>query len=165
MKQPVFYFLLFTVFLALQGCGSAPQYQEHFNVPKNTWTSSFRPEFHIDIEDTAAAYQLLFLVRHTDNYPFNNIWLQLETKSPGDTVFHKMKVEVPLAAPTGRWLGRGMGELYEQSVAINSEANPAYFQKKGTYAIRMSQVMRVDALPEVMQVGLRLNNLSGPSRR
>jgi gliding motility-associated lipoprotein GldH len=150
----------FACYLLMAGCSPAPQYQEHFNVPKNSWDYSFRPEFHFEITDTAAAYQLSFLIRHTDAYAFNNIWILLDTKSPGDTVFHPLRAEIPLAANTGQWLGRGMGELYEQRMAINTPDNPAMFQKKGIYTIRMAQDMRKSPLNDVMQVGLRIEKMN-----
>lgn len=128
-------------------------------MPKNAWNYSFKPSFKFNITDTTAGYQLLFLVRHTDAYPFNNIWLMMETKGPGDTAFTKMRAEVRLAAPNGQWLGRGMGDIYEQRAAINSTAQPAIFPKAGEYVIRLSQDMRRNPLPEIMQVGLRIENL------
>jgi gliding motility-associated lipoprotein GldH len=152
-----FYLVLIST---LVSCGGpSPQFQDHMTVPKNAWNYSFKPNFKFNITDTTAGYQLLFLVRHTDAYPFNNIWLMMETKGPGDTTFTKMRVEVRLAAPDGKWLGRGMGDIYEQRAEINSTAQPAVFPKSGEYTIRLSQDMRRNPLPEVMQVGLRLVNL------
>lgn len=159
MKRAFFAILLFPFYLFIASCSSSPQYQEHFNIPKNSWDYSFRPEFHFEIIDTATPYQLFFLIRHTDAYAYSNIWVLLDTKSPGDSQFHPMRVEVPLAAATGQWLGRGMGELYEQHVAINTSANPAFFQKKGIYTVRMSQDMRKNPLADVLQVGLRVEKL------
>ncbi len=159
MKRIIFYFLLFTFYLSAEGCGTSPQYQEHFNVPKNAWDYSFRPEFHFEITDTASAYQLVFLIRHTDAYAYNNIWILLDTKAPGDTIYHPMRFEVPLAANSGQWLGRGTGEIYEQHVAINNLSTPAFFQRKGLYTIRMAQDMRTTPLADVMQVGLRIEKL------
>lgn len=158
MKRLFFYLIVLNAYL-LQGCGTSPQYQEHFNVPGNAWDYSFRPEFNFEITDTAALYQLVFLVRHTDAYAYNNIWLLLDTRAPGDSVFHPMRVEVPLAANTGQWLGRGTGEIYEQRVAINNLSTPAVFSRKGRYTIRMAQDMRTNPLRDVMQVGLRLEKL------
>ena len=134
-------------------------------MPKNQWGYDFKPVYHFNIDDTAAGYQLSFLIRHTEAYPFNNIWVMLDTKGPGDTTFRPMRVEVPLAAASGQWLGRGMGELWEQRVAINSVGNPAFFQRKGEYTIRMSHEMRRNPLPEILQVGLRIDKLGIPQRQ
>lgn len=158
-------FAVIVVWLSFAACRSSPQYQDHVTIPKNAWTYSFKPEFHFTITDTAAPYQLFFLIRHTDAYPFSNIWIQLETQAPGSKTFQKMRVEVPLAASTGQWLGRGMGEIWEQRVPINNVSTPAVFQKKGDYTIRLSHDMRKNPLPDVMQVGLRIEKLDIPGRR
>ena len=164
MSRKLFGLISVAFLLLLAACQPSPQYQEHFTVPKNAWSADFKPECRFTITDTAAAYQLFFLIRHTDAYAFSNIWIMLETQSPGDSVYHKMRVEVPLSASTGQWLGRGMGEIWEQRVAINTAATPAFFGKKGNYVIRMSHDMRKNPLPEIMQVGLRIEKLGIPQR-
>jgi gliding motility-associated lipoprotein GldH len=137
----------------------APQYQDHYNIPGGAWSSAFRPEFKFNIADTAAAYQLFLLIRHTDAYPFSNIWINMDSRGPKDTSFRKLRVEVPLAAVSGQWLGRGMGEIWEQRVAINSLQNPAFFPHSGTYTVRLTQDMRRDPLPEVLTIGYRIEKL------
>lgn len=143
----------------MTGCRPSPQYQDHYNVPGHAWSSDYKPEFNFDIDDTAAAYQLILLIRHTDAYPFSNIWMNVDSRGPLDSSFKKLRVEVPLAAQSGQWLGRGMGEIWEQRVAINSLQMPAFFPHKGRYTIRLTQDMRRDPLPEVLTIGLRLEKL------
>lgn len=142
----------------------SPEFQQVNSLPKSAWASDYRPEFVVDIEDTAAAYQLFLLIRHTDAYPFSNIWIGLDSKSPGDSIWSKARVEVPLAAPSGQWLGRGAGELWEQRVPITSPGQPVFFQKKGKYTIRLRHEMRRNPLPEVLTVGLRVEKLP-PARK
>jgi gliding motility-associated lipoprotein GldH len=152
--------IVFAFALLLASCTRpAPQYQDHFNIPGTSWSSSFRPEFKFDIQDTQAAYQLFLLIRHTDAYPFSNIWINMDSRGPKDTSFSKLRVEVPLAATNGRWLGRGMGELWEQRVAINSLQNPAFFPHSGRYTVRLTQDMRRDPLPEILTIGFRVEKL------
>lgn len=147
------------IVLSLVACRPSPQFQEHYNIPKAQWASSFQPRFQFDITDTAAAYQLFLLIRHTDAYAFSNIWLRLESRGPMDNGFKKILVEVPLAAASGRWLGRGMGEIWEQRVPINSLQSPAFFPHAGRYTVRLTQEMRRDPLPEVLTIGLRVEKL------
>jgi gliding motility-associated lipoprotein GldH len=125
-------------------------------VPKNAWDYQFKPSFKFDITDTTATYNLYFLVRHTEAYQFSNIWLQVYSKQPGDSTFIKSRIEVPLAEPSGKWLGRGMGEIWEQRMPITRNDNPMVFKKTGTYEIRFEQNMRINPLPEVLQIGLRV---------
>src|ERR1051325_1586329 len=95
---PKRYLLLPLTACLLAACRPSPQYQDHVTIPKYAWTYDFRPTFSFNITDTQAAYQLFFLIRHTDAYPYNNIWLMMDTKGPGDSTFTThSRVELPLA--------------------------------------------------------------------
>jgi len=143
-----FCLLLFT------GCLPSPYYQNEESIPGNSWQYNYKPSFKFEITDTSYYYNLYFLIRHTAAYPFENIWVWVYTKQPGDTSFEKTRIEIPLAERSGKWLGRGMGEIYEQRLPISG--NGYIFKKKGQYEIRFEQNMRVDPLPEVLHVGLRI---------
>ena len=143
----------------ISSCRPSPQYQDNYAIPGGAWQAAYRPEFRFTITDTATAYQLFLTIRHTDAYPYANIWINMDSKAPGDTGWGKVRVEVPLAAPTGQWLGRGAGELWEQRMPLTSLSRPAFFAKKGTYTVRLTQDMRRNPLPEVLTVGLRLEQL------
>lgn len=145
--------------LCISACRPSPQYQDTYTIPGGAWQAAYRPEFSFAITDTAVAYQLFLLVRHTDAYPYANVWINMDSKAPGDTAWGKVRIEVPLAAPSGQWLGRGAGELWEQRMPLTSLSRPAFFAKKGTYTVRLTQDMRRNPLPEILTVGLRLEQL------
>lgn len=150
---------LLVLFVGMLSCRPSPQFQQHYNIPDGQWSSAFQLNFQFNISDTAAAYQLFLLIRHTDAYPFSNLWMTMESRGPVDSGFKKLRVEVPLAATSGQWLGRGMGEIWEQRVPINSLQMPAFFPKAGLYTLRLTQDMRRDPLPEVLTIGLRVEKL------
>src|SRR5690606_9471133 len=106
--------------------------------------------------DTTVLYNMYFLIRHTEAYPYSNIWVWIYTKAPGDSTFRKTRIEIPLAEPSGRWLGRGMGEIWEQRMPITHEGDSTILHKKGTWEIKLEQNMRINPLPEILQVGLRV---------
>lgn len=149
--------LLLSAF-SFSGCLESPVYQKQYSVPKNAWSYNWIPSFEFDITDTASTYNLYFLIRHTEAYPNSNIWLIVHTKGPGDSSFRKDRIEVPLAAPSGRWLGNGMGAIWEQRMPITRNDAPMRL-KAGRYVIRLEQNMRSNPLPEVLQVGLRVEKL------
>lgn len=153
LKQRVF---IFAAVLLLSGCMESPVFQQQIAVPKNAWAYDFKPTFRFDIDDTVSDYKVYFLIRHTEAYPFSNIWLQLYNKQPGDSTFLKSRVEVPLAQNTGQWIGRGMGEIWEHRMPLTRDDAPMRFKKAGRYEIRFEQNMRSNPLPEVLQVGLRV---------
>lgn len=143
----------------MAGCMSSPYYQKTEALPRNEWHYKNQPTFTFEITDTASLYHLYFLIRHTDAYPYSNIWLQIATKQPGDTAFQQSRVEIPLAEKSGKWLGRGMGEIWEQRLPITKEDRPMIFTRPGKYEVRLEQNMRIDPLPEILHIGLRVAKL------
>jgi gliding motility-associated lipoprotein GldH len=153
------YLLTFGIFLcglAMQSCTHIDMYQKQVALNHNVWDHKELTSFEFDIEDTAAHYQLYFLIRHTDAYPFSNIWLSINTQMPGDKKGVESKVEIPLADKNGKWLGRGTGEIFEQLMPLSGTNGYTKFTKKGKYKITFQQIMRENPLPEILQVGLRV---------
>lgn len=154
------FFCSVAITVCLSACMTAPFYQKEEYIPQNAWSYSYKPSFTFDITDTTVSYQPYFLIRHTQAYPYCNIWVWAYVKTPGDSVVKKTRINVTLAETSGRWLGRGMGEIYEQQMAI-SLGDSVNFSKAGTYKVSFEQNMRVNPLPEVMNVGLRVQK-AGP---
>lgn len=148
------FFVLLAVLPLLSGCLESPVYQKQYSVPGNAWAYGWKPAFEFDITDTAAAYNMYFLIRHTEAYPNSNIWVKIHSKEPGDSTFREDRIEIPLAENDGRWLGKGMGSIWEQRMPITRY--PKVFRKAGRYILRLEQNMRTNPLPEVLQVGLRV---------
>ncbi len=148
--------IIFALLISLAGCMPSPYYQKQYSVPGNAWHYNFKPSFKFEVTDTNSLYNMYFIIRHTEAYPFSNIWLMVHTKKPGDTVFEDTRLEVPLAEASGKWLGRGMGEIWEQRLPISREGDNLILHKKGTWEIIIEQDMRTNPLPDVLQVGLRV---------
>ncbi|MDI9319489.1 MAG: gliding motility lipoprotein GldH [Phycisphaerales bacterium] len=166
-------YLLLTL---LSGCVSSPYYQKSFNIPNNKWAQDFKPNFIVDIDDTSVHYNIHFIIRHTNLYAYSNIWLWVSVKQPGETTFTRTRIEIPLANLQGRWLGEGMGEIYEQRrmivlnhneipvtdalISISEESINQLFSKKGRYEIRLEQNMREQSLADVLHIGIRIEKSS-----
>ncbi|NCX96753.1 MAG: gliding motility lipoprotein GldH [Chitinophagia bacterium] len=153
-----YYFILLIVGCWLAGCLPSPHYQRQEAVPLNEWRYDFKPVYKFEITDTAAHYRPFFIVQHTEAYPFSNLWMWWYIKTPGDTIIKKERVEVKLAAPTGKWLGRGLGGLYEERVPIDL-GDSISFKHKGIYEIAIEQNMRINPLPEILHVGVRVEKI------
>ncbi|MBS1783521.1 MAG: gliding motility lipoprotein GldH [Bacteroidetes bacterium] len=148
--------------LMLNSCMPSPYFQKEISIPEFQWQYGFQPEFKVDIKDTNAHYNLYFIIRHTEAYPFSNIWLWAYIKEPGDTSFKRSRIEIPLAEQSGRWLGRGMGEIWEQRMPMTRNDAPMVFKKPGIYQIRLEQNMRINPLPDILQIGLRIEKTGTP---
>lgn len=140
------------IFLSFFSCNTIDLYEKVVAVPNFEWQSSFRPQFKFQIKDTTVPYQLYIVLRHSDKYNWNNIWINLYTESPGDSA-RKVQYELPLANKE-RWLGTAMGDLYEHRVLITPK--PVYFKRSGEYRYSIEHTMREDPLQHVLNVGLRI---------
>lgn len=152
----------FVLLLLLSSCLSSPYYQKEYAIPGNKWTFENQPSFKFEITDTTSLYTLQFLIRHTEAYPVSNIWLMIYTKAPGDSTFERTRIEIPLAEPSGKWLGRGMGEIWEHRMPISNIGDTVMLRKAGMWEIKFGHNMRINPLPEVLQVGLRVEKQTKP---
>jgi gliding motility-associated lipoprotein GldH len=144
-------FLLFVSYcLILSSCTTIDLYEKDVTIPGFAWKSSFKPEFTFTIKDTTAPYQLFLVLRHNEKYTYNNIWINLYSQPPGDSL-HKAAFELPLAT-NEKWLGAGMDDIYEHRIMLT---DPQYL-KAGVYHFKVEQIMREDPLENVMDVGLRV---------
>lgn len=149
-----FYFILLG--LAFTACIRSNVYEKNVAIPKCQWKSAYKPAFEFEISDTNSSYQLYFTMRHTDAYPYANLWLNVHSNLPGETQDSIVKIEIPLAQADGKWLGRGMNEIWEHRLPLTRSGNALKFKHPGRYHIELQQIMRTDPLPEVMSVGIRM---------
>jgi gliding motility-associated lipoprotein GldH len=153
-KLPVLLFLLFTSLW--MGC-AAPDgiYEKNIALPGQQWADSFRPSFSFTIsdKDTAYRYNIFIVLRHTDAYNYNNIWIRGTIRQPGDSTARNDRYDLLLATNDKGWLGTGMEDIYEQRVSIQQSTR---FKQPGVYSFTLEQVMREDPLKHVLNVGVRI---------
>jgi len=149
--------------LLVASCNPSPYYQHEEALPKNTWYAANKLSFKYDISDTNAYYVPYFLVRHTDAYPYKNIWVWMYVKEPDESYFHKFRLNIQLAEASGQWRGRSMGEIWEQRLLVTGLGDSISLRKSGPYEIVFEQNMRTDPLPEILNIGLRVEKI--PARR
>lgn len=127
-------------------------YQKSIPIPDYSWSYDFQPSFSVEITDTAARYTISVTVRHTNEYPFSNLWLQVSSNYSGVKPKTR-RVELPLADKQGKWIGTGMDDIFEHRIPIQQNAR---FNKTGVYHFSFKQDMRMNPLPHVMGIGLRI---------
>jgi len=108
-------------------------------------------DFTFIVDDTLSTYDILFHVRHTDGYRYQNMWL-FTTFS--DSLYqHTDTLEFYLADDRGRWLGNGRNGLIEMPILYEQNYR---FAHRGTWHIRMQQGMRDSALAGVHDAGVEI---------
>ena len=142
--------------ISLFACSRIDLFERVVFTPKQEWEQSFQPEFTFDIEDTVSTYKVFFIIRHADAYAYNNIWIKLTSKLPGEKTIRNERFDIQLATEK-RWLGSGMDDLYDHRVLLYR--NPVQFNKAGRYILRVAQDMRIDPLDYIFNVGIRLEKV------
>jgi gliding motility-associated lipoprotein GldH len=133
-------------------------YEKNVEIPNFAWDSSYKPQFSFEITDTISLYNIYVVVRHTDAYRYNNIWMNVYTMVPRDTL-NKQRLDLRLATDDKGWLGTGMDDIFEHRILITSA--PQKLSKSGIYTFRLENIMREDPLPHVMNVGIRVEKAKG----
>jgi len=144
--------LFFVCCLQLAACSPIGVFEKTTAFKKQEWAGSDKPNFSFTITDTAAAYNIYLVLRHTDAYSYNNIWLKFTRKGP-DTSYTQ-QVDLRLATNGQGWLGTGMDDIWEHRIPLTQGA--ARFRRSGDYSFTLEQVMRQDPLQHVLNTGIRI---------
>lgn len=146
--------LLVSCFLVISSCTTIDVFEKNVAIPKQAWSSQFKPEISFEIKDTNSFYNIYLVIRHTDAYRYKNIWVNIETQAPGGSK-NSQSLELQLATDSKGWLGTGMDDIFEHRILITPAQRPEAL-KKGIYRFRIANIMREDPLEHVMNVGIRI---------
>jgi gliding motility-associated lipoprotein GldH len=158
-KQTLTYLYILLLSLPMLACGTIDVFEKNVSIPKHEWSSTFQPEISFEIADTSSLYNIFVVIRHTNAYRYNNIWLNVYTQVPGDSL-RKDRLDLRLATDDKGWLGSGMDDIYEHRVLITRE--PVSL-KPGKYTFRLQQIMREEPLQHVMNAGIRVEKVNTTS--
>jgi gliding motility-associated lipoprotein GldH len=137
--------------LLFMSCTQTGVFEKSTGIPNYDWKSSFAIKGDFSITDTVSFTNAYIVLRHTDAYRYNNIWLTVGIQAPGDSMHYK-KVDLQLGTDAEGWAGSGMNDIWELRQLIFSQP----FKKAGTYQYTINQIMRDDPLTGVMSAGLRI---------
>ena len=145
--------ILIPSILLLSACTPTGIFEKNIPIPGYKWANSFQPVIDFDITDTTSTYNVYIVLRHTNKYDYNNIWVKAMVKEPGSQQWKSGQYDLLLATNDRGWLGSGMDDIFEHRVLVQQQTK---FLKPGKYEYSIQQIMREDPLPEVMNVGLRI---------
>ena len=138
-------------------CDSNKVFEENIALENHIWNLENHPKFQVEIMDTTSEMNLLVNVRHSAHYPFSNLWVFVNTTHPEGAIKIDT-LECVLAAKDGKWLGSGLGDIWD----IQCQFKSYRFLKQGIYTFEIEQAMRhgdlakIEQLPGIMEIGLRI---------
>jgi gliding motility-associated lipoprotein GldH len=137
---------------ALTGCGEAPFFAGNEPIDGTNWKINDVKAFSINIDDTLQPYDFFIDLRHTESYPYSNIYLFMTYTLPdGKRIIDSVGYNMQDAE--SRWLGNHSGSLITHRVLVKQNGR---FPRKGRYVISLRHAMYDDPLPGVSDIGITL---------
>lgn len=163
--------VLSSLLWALTACDRSTVYSEFRAVPLCEWYADSVLTYRFDIADTISTYEVLIYVRHTQQYPYQNMWLfvdwneankaMLTAVDSADIVPDSVRISVPtitqdtiefyLANDRGEWLGNGKNGLTEMPVLYEENYR---FSHSGEQVLHIAHGMREEPLRGISDVGV-----------
>ncbi len=132
----------------LTSCKNDILYSQFHSISSNNWHVDSIVHFDYTIADTTHYYNMQIYIRHTERYPYQNIWLYLGDSTSVDSM------NVYLADERGKWYGDSNNGFIEVAVPFGKHL---HFADTGTYHLAIQHGMRDSVLRGVTEVGLELS--------
>jgi gliding motility-associated lipoprotein GldH len=150
-------FLILAATIGFSACNwTTGVFEKNIKLREQEWPSSVRPDISFDITDTVSLYNIYIVLRHTDAYHFNNMYVRATVMDPGDARARTGDYDLQLATNGKGWIGTAMDDIYDARLLIQPKTR---FRKAGTYHIMLEQLMREDPLKNVLSAGLRVERV------
>lgn len=137
------------VLALLSACGNRVVYTEFYSMPIDGWHQDSTLTFTTEIADSTTCYDIQLVVRHTTQYPYQNLWLFVDEYA-GNMLILQDTIEAMLADDYGRWLGTGI-HRYELPLLYDEQHR---FAQSGEHTFAIRQGMRTEWLKGITEVGL-----------
>jgi len=135
--------LLFFLIVGFVSCQNENKKEVYHSFNNNTWNTDSIVSFELDNIDTTSSHDLYLMVRHTTNFKFQNLFLFTNFENQQDTL------ELFLSEKSGRWLGKGFGEIKELKIRIKENVN---FKENQDQIFSVEQAMRYEDLEKIINL-------------
>ena len=150
-------FLCITAIVVITSCNwTTGVFEKNMPFDNHEWPSSLKPDIVFEISDTVSLYNIYIVLRHTDAYHFNNIYVRATVREPGEEKGRSGDYDLQLATNGKGWIGTAMDDIYDARLLVQPKTR---FRKSGIYHITLEQLMREDPLKNVLSAGLRVERV------
>ena len=135
--------LLIFLVIGFVSCQNDNKKEVYHSFKNNTWKTDSIVSFEFDNIDTTSSHDLYLMIRHTTNFKFQNLFLFTNFENQQDTL------ELFLSEKSGRWLGKGFGEIKELKVRVKENVN---FKENQDQIFSIEQAMRYEDLEKIINL-------------
>lgn len=144
--------LVFLISLFCASCTNKEIFSDFHSFPQGEWNWNDYATFDLHVTDSIGRYDLEVTSRNNNSYPFSNLWLFIDIRTPKDSLLRDT-VDLKLADIYGKWLGTGVS-----TYAVTEAFRTRYcFPDTGHYHVTIRQGMRENPLIGISDVGLTVS--------
>lgn len=148
-----FYFIIaIGILLLLSACDKKRYFEEYSEIPNQSWSRNNILKYKVNISNKKMPLNLFLNIRNSGKYNYSNLYVFFKTQSP-DSIIRIDTIECVIADDKGRWLGKGIGDLWDNRILIRKNV---VFPDTGNYIFEIEQAMREESLEHISDVGLRI---------
>lgn len=144
------------LFLGIVSCSHREIFFEYRSFSNAEWKQDDSAVFNVKVENNSQACDMSVEVRNDNTYPFSNIWLFIDCKSPDGNI-RTDTIGADLAGVNGKWHGKGLS-LHNLSIPYKKSF---LFPNTGIYVYSIRQGMRDNPLKGISDVALKISKKSG----
>jgi len=147
---------IFILILIIAGCQNDIVYKQTKDINETYWHKDSIVSLQFMPQQQDKAYDLFFLIRNDETYPYANIFLIAEISTPEKKIIDTL--EYTMADAEGNWLGSGIWDLKESKLEFKrnyrfKDIVPVKISVQ--HAVRKSgQILGDEKLPGIKTVGI-----------
>jgi gliding motility-associated lipoprotein GldH len=151
-----FFFVSFSVLI---GCDAQRVYETNRDFEDTHWPARDTAIFIFSIADTTPRYNIILNLRNSINFETARLFLNYSLTDSTSVPLRSRLIEHNLFdRKTGEPFGEsGLGNIYGQKILIEPNIK---FSRKGRYVVKLTHMMRVDTLQELLSIGVRVEKAS-----
>jgi len=135
----------------LHSCGDDALFMDTHKFAGNKWDQNIKPSFKVSFPGDTTTYDVIFTLRSTTDYAYNNIWLYITTTGPqceevndSKSIIGKNPVEIKMAKDNGEWIGTKSGTYVDHRLLFRQRRFC-----KGAYTFKVEQAVTIGALEDL----------------
>ena len=143
--------LLFSLLL-LFSCGKKKVFEKYEKLENYDWVMGKTIKFDVPIDDTSATYRVCMLTRHTDNYPYDGLLINLTYKAPNSEE-HTKNYKLNFRDANGKFSGDASEDFWDEITEVMDKVK---FNAKGIYKFEIANNMTTTPTQGIMEFGMRV---------
>ena len=133
-------------------CSDNTIYKTKQEINGEYWTYEDAISFSLEAPDTINWYELGLDVEHSSEFSFQNLYLNIDTGFPSDTILTDL-INLDLAKKSGEWNGRCSSSSCTNPFILKQRFK---FEELGNYSFSFKQASRQDSLQGIQNLSLKL---------